>query len=83
MCLHNIYITIVVITNEIIAVTNRINVYSIIIEKGIFVWHNNNDLNHYYYAILVNQKFPFYTETDEQSLSMKQIINKYFSRSKY
>ena len=43
-CLHIIYITIVVPTNENIAVTNR-------------------TLNHYYYAFLANQKFPFYTET--------------------
>ena len=37
VCLHNIYITIVATTNEIITVTNRKIVYSIIVEKEIFV----------------------------------------------
>ena len=38
MCLHNIYITMVVTTYEIIVVTNRKNIYGMIIEKESFVW---------------------------------------------
>ena len=37
MCLHSVYITMVVTNIEIIAVINRKNVYSIIYEKEVFV----------------------------------------------
>ena len=43
-----------VTTNEIIAVTNRKNICSIIVKKGIF----QPNLNHSY-TFFANQKFPF------------------------
>ena len=71
MCLHIIYITIDETTNEIIAVTNRKNVYNTIIKKENFCLPN---LNHYY-AFLANQKIPFYSNTGEQSPSMFLVLS--------
>ena len=63
MCLHSIYITIVVSTIEIIPVTNRKNVYNIIVKREILYW----------YAFLANHKFPFYAETESNSEDCKEI----------
>ena len=64
LCLQNIYITMVVTTNEIIAVTERKMSTVGLLKKKFFL----SNLNHYYYAFLANQKLPFYVKTGEQSL---------------
>ena len=37
VCLHTIYITVAITSNDIITVSNRKNIYCIVIKKGIFV----------------------------------------------
>ena len=65
MCLHNIYITMVVTTNEIIVATNR-KISTVKLLKKEFLLAKSKSL--LYFAFLSNQKFPFYAETGEQSL---------------
>ena len=72
MCLHSIYMTYVVTNNEIIAVTNRKNIYCIVVVKRHFC---QVIVILYQYAFLANQKFPcFYDETGEQSLLVSLVM---------
>ena len=65
VCLHTIYITITVTTNDIITVTNRKHLLYSYLKRKLCL-----NPNHYYHnALFTNQKFLFYAETGAQSPS--------------